>query len=136
LIFPDIEDIIALNGSQVGAFGGFYAEPDNLKNRNSLEWVLEAIQYPLFGQDRYPSIEHKAALLGWVIIAEHVFFDGNKRTGISAIKIFLRMNGYDLQASHDEWIDIALKIASPEQGGTSVSDLASWIRVRLPPIIL
>jgi len=46
------------------------------------------------------------------------------------------MNGYDLQASHDEWIDIALKIASPEQGRTSVSDLAGWVQVRLSPITL
>lgn len=136
MIFPNLEDIVALNRSHIEAFGGFYAKPDNLKNRNSLEWVLEAIQYPLFEQDRYPSIEQKAAMLGWVIIAEHVFYDGNKRTGISAIKIFLRTNGYSVKASHDEWIDIALKIALPEENRMSASDLVNWIRARLSPASL
>ena len=134
LIFPNLEDIVALNRSHVKAYGGFYAEPDNLQNRNSLEWVLEAIQYPLFGEDRYPGIQQKSALLGWVIIAEHVFHDGNKRTGISAIKILLRWNDYYLQASHDELIDIALKIAFPKEDRLSDSDVANWIRARISSI--
>jgi death-on-curing protein len=95
-----------------------------------LEWVLDAIQCPLFGIDPYPTLVEKAALLAWTIIDGHVFHDGNKRTGISALKIFLRVNGYDTKASDDELIEVALRIAVGGEG-YSLRDFTQWIGERL-----
>ena len=68
LIFPTREDITNLNRYHITNTGGFDDGGANLKNSGSLEWVLDAIQYPLFGVDNYPGIAEKAAILAWIII--------------------------------------------------------------------
>jgi len=73
----------------------------------------------------------KAALLTWTIVAGHVFHDGNKRTGISTLKTFLRANSYDIEASDDELIQIALRIAGGSEEDHSLGDFTQWIRSRL-----
>jgi len=132
LIFPTREDIIKLNRRHIEKSRNFYVGLDNLRNSNSLEWVLEAIQYPLFGVDNYPTLAEKAAILAWTIIDGHVFYDGNKRTGMSALDILIRQNGYQLDASNDEFVEIALRIANknPEQDYT-FDEFAEWVRDKL-----
>jgi len=100
-------------------------------NPGSLEWVLDVIQYPLFGVDLYPTLAAKAALLTWTIIGGHVFHDGNKRTGVSVLQIFLRRNGYDITASDDELIEVALRVAESSEENFTVEDLTQWIGHRL-----
>ena len=132
LEYPTREDIVDLNRTHIARFGGEFIPPDNLLNPGSLEWVLEAIQYPLFGVDRYPSLEEKAATLAWIIISRHVFYDGNKRTGMSAMIIFLEANGYLFQAPDDEIIEAALQIAQVETGDAggeySFQAFVEWVR--------
>jgi death-on-curing protein len=131
LNFPSRENIININNYHIEHTGGFHQGIDNLLNPGSLEWVLDTIQYPLFGVNRYPTMVEKAALLTWIIIAEHVFYDGNKRTGISALKIFLKVNGYNIKASNDELIEISLRIAGGIDGFYSLEDFTQWIRSKL-----
>ena len=131
LIFPTREDIIELNLYHIATTGGFCQGPDNLLNPGSLEWVLDAIQYPLFGVDCYPTVVEKASILVWTIISGHVFRDANKRTGISALKIFLRTNGYEVNASNAELIKIALAIAESKKLNYTLADFTQWIRDKL-----
>jgi death-on-curing protein len=131
LRFPTREDIVKLNRNHIDTSGGDWNGPENIINAASLEWVLEAIQYPLFGIDRYPSIEDKAALLAWSIIDGHVFLDGCKRTGISAMEIFIRTNGYRLNATGDEVRDIALKVAKRSEEPYSIDQLTQWVKERI-----
>ncbi len=131
LIYPTREDIVGLNLYHIANTGGFCQGPDNLLNPGSLEWVLEAIQYPLFGVDCYPTVAGKVAMLVWTIINGHVFQDANKRTGISTLKIFLRTNGYEVEASNAELVKIALAIAESKKLDYSVEDFTQWIRDKL-----
>jgi len=131
LIFPTREDIINLKRYHIQHTGGLHQGTENLLNPGSLEWVLDTIQYPLFGIDRYPTLVEKAALLTWTIVAGHIFHDGNKRTGISTLKTFLRANSYDIEASDDELIQIALRIAGGSEEDYSLGDFTQWIRSRL-----
>lgn len=134
MIFPTREDIISLNRRHIQKAKNFYVEPDNLRQPGSLEWVLEAIQYPLFDVDNYPTIVEKAAILAWIIIDGHVFHDGNKRTGMSALDIFIRQNGYRLDATNDEIIEIALLIAGQNpQRNYAFDELVQWVRDKLTP---
>jgi len=41
------------------------------------------------GEDLYPVLLEKAAALGFCIIMNHPFVDGNKRTGHAAVETFL-----------------------------------------------
>jgi death-on-curing protein len=93
-----VADIVTVNRSMITRFGGFYVEADqNLGNPGALEYVFEAIQGSLFGQDLYPTLIEKAAVLCWKIIRNHVFHDGNKRTGMEVCRLFLDLNGYDMR---------------------------------------
>jgi death-on-curing protein len=138
LKFLTREDIVKLNRRHIETTGGSYFEPDNLRNPDSLEWVLDAIQYPLFGIDQYPTLTEKAAMLAWVIIKGHVFYDGCKRTGMSALQLFLKQNDYQLNVTTDEIVEVALRIAGGyTEEDYSYEEFVQWVRDKLsliPPI--
>jgi death-on-curing protein len=131
VISPTWEDIILLNHRLIEETGGLWIGPDNLRNSGSLKWVLEAIQYPLFGFDLYPTLAEKAALLAWIIIDDHVFHDGCKRTGMAALEVFILLNGYRLGASGDEIRDVAILVAQSTQIGYTRDDFVSWVRGKI-----
>ena len=54
------------------------------------------------GADLYPTIVEKAGALGFSLIMNHPFVDGNKRVGHSAMETFLVINGYEIVASAEE----------------------------------
>ncbi|HCU56687.1 MAG TPA: hypothetical protein DF984_00405 [Anaerolineaceae bacterium] len=125
MIYPRREHIIRINHQVIKSTKGLFVPPDNLSNPNSLEWVLNTIQYPL--SDLYETLESKASLLAWTIIRSHVFNDGNKRTGMVALETFLKINGENIEATDDEIKEIALYVADPEYKKSSKINLISWI---------
>lgn len=82
------------------------------------------------GEDLYPSLVEKAAALGFSIIMNHPFVDGNKRTGHAATEIFLVLNGLEINASVDEQERTVLAIASGELGREAFVD---WLRQHTAP---
>lgn len=126
--FPTLEDIVAINRLHIERTGGSYFGPDNLKERGSLEWVLDAVRYPLFGADRYATLAERAARLSWTIITGHVFWDGNKRTGMTSLHLFMRLNGCRLAVTNDDIVDIACRIADQ---GCGYEEFIDWVRSRL-----
>ena len=54
------------------------------------------------GEELYPTIAEKAAALGFSLIKNHPFVDGNKRTGHAAMETFLFLNGFEIDATVDE----------------------------------
>ena len=77
------------------------------------------------GIDLYPTIVEKAAALGFSIIQNHPFLDGNKRDGQAAMEIFLVLNGYEITASVDGQETLIFEIAS---GQLNHSGLTAWLR--------
>jgi death-on-curing protein len=74
------------------------------------------------GNELYPSLAEKAAALGFSLIQNHPFADGNKRTGHAARAIFLAINGYIINATIDEQVDIILPVASGKLGRESFTE--------------
>ncbi|WP_246844273.1 type II toxin-antitoxin system death-on-curing family toxin [Hydrocoleum sp. CS-953] len=66
------------------------------------------------GEDLYPTVIDKAAALGFLIIMNHPFIDGNKRIGHAAMEVFLILNGLEINASVDEQEQVILAVASGE----------------------
>ena len=66
----------------------------------------------------------KAAALGFSLIQNHPFVDGNKRIGHAAMETFLVLNGFEINASVDEQEEIIIKVAS---GNMSRNELADWL---------
>jgi death-on-curing protein len=131
IIFPKRDEVIELNRYHIANTGGFHNGGDNLRSRGSLEWVLDAIQHPLFGIALYPTIIEKAAILSWIISAEHIFHDGNKRTGTSSLLIFLQVNGYHLEVSNDEIIEMIIRISARDYQDYIFQDYVEWIRSKI-----
>lgn len=66
----------------------------------------------------------KAAQLGFGLVCNHPFVDGNKRIGAHVMLVFLAINGIELDYTQEELIDIILQIAS---GHSKANDLLEWI---------
>lgn len=123
VVYPTVETICDWNRRLILQSGGEFVPPDNLLNPSSLHYILEVIQAPIFGIEQYPTLKQKAAAIGAQIISRHVFFDGIKRTGVSAACSFLILNG-PLVYPEPSIEDLAVEIASGEAGYT---DLLQWL---------
>ncbi|MFM2313232.1 MAG: hypothetical protein RLZZ04_2508 [Cyanobacteriota bacterium] len=97
--------VIELSG---GAFG--------IRDVGLLESAIAQPRMTFGGEDLYPSLLEKAAALGFSIIMNHPFVDGNKRTGHAATETFLVLNRIEINASVDEQEYLVLAIASGELG--------------------
>jgi len=80
------------------------------------------------GEELYPTVVDKAGVLGYSVIANHPFVDGNKRTGHAAIEVFLVLNGYELRALVNEQERIVLQVASGELKREGFTD---WLRAHV-----
>jgi death-on-curing protein len=80
----------------------------------ALESALAQPRMTFGGRELYPSTVDKAVALGYSLIQNHPFLDGNKRTGHAAMEVFLFLNGFEMQASVDEQERIVLQVASGE----------------------
>ena len=77
------------------------------------------------GKDLYPDIFHKAAAFMESLIKNHPFIDGNKRTAITSVGIFLQSNGYYLKTTQKELELFTLSVAT---GKTSLDDIVKWLK--------
>ena len=80
----------------------------------ALESALAQPRMTFGGEELYPSVAEKAAALGYSLIQNHPFLDGNKRTGHAAMEVFLFLNGFEITASVDEQERTILQMASGE----------------------
>ena len=82
------------------------------------------------GQDLNPTLTSKAAALGFSLIMNHPFVDGNKRTGFAAMAVLLRLNGLKLVCSTDDGEAAVLKVASSQMNR---DELCRWIETHVLP---
>lgn len=79
------------------------------------------------GVDAYPTLYDKAACLFFSIVCGHIFTNGNKRTAVLALNIFLLANERYLLFSEDEIVDIARQTASHSIDGRSPQEVKQWL---------
>ena len=72
----------------------------------------------------FPTIQQKAARLGFGLIMNHPFIDGNKRIGAHAMLATLAMNGVELEYTQEELYKVILEVASSNQ---SFDGLLDWV---------
>jgi death-on-curing protein len=87
-----------------------------IRDLGALESAVAQPQMTYGGLDLYPTVPDKAAALGFSLIMNHPFTDGNKRAGHAAMEVFLVLNGYEIEASVEEQERIILQLASGEIG--------------------
>ena len=77
------------------------------------------------GVDLYSSLEEKAAILGFSLIMNHPFVDGNKRIGHACMELFLILNGFEIDAPVDEQEKVILDVAG---GKYSKEKFLLWLK--------
>lgn len=81
-----------------------------------------------FGEDAYPSIHEKVAVLLESIVRNHPLVDGNKRLGWLATFVFYGLNGFDLEAPDDDAYDLIISLAAGRTGYREAAvALAAWV---------
>jgi death-on-curing protein len=83
------------------------------------------------GQDLYPDLATKAAALGFSLIQNHPFLDGNKRVGHAALDTFLLLNGHELANPVDEAERVVLGVAV---GTLDREGFTNWVRRAILPV--
>jgi len=101
-----------------------------IRDLNALESALAQPRMTFGGQELYPTVVEKASALGFSLIRNHPFVDGNKRIGHAAMETFLVLNGYEIEASVDEQEQVILQVASGEMGREAFTD---WLRAHIVP---
>ncbi|MCB0564470.1 MAG: type II toxin-antitoxin system death-on-curing family toxin [Phaeodactylibacter sp.] len=86
------KDIILINQMTIKQHGGNFVPPFNFLNESTVDYLIEAVGGELFGTPVYPKISDKAGLYMFNIISGHAFQDGNKRTGLEVVLLFLKLN--------------------------------------------
>ena len=114
------EQIIDYHKELINRYGGSHG----VRDEKLFDSALAAPFQSFGGMEFYPSIEEKAARLGYGLTANHPFHDGNKRIGAHVMLAFLGLNGIKLSYTTDELSDLFLSIAS---GNTEESELLDWI---------
>ena len=99
-----IEDILIIAVGHVGNY--------QLLNENQLHYLVGIVGEKFGDTDLFPTVFQKAAVYAHHIITGHIFFDGNKRIGLTCALRFLKLNGCTLRLDiEDSIIDLGFKIA-------------------------
>ena len=114
--------VLMLHADLVSEFGGSHGVRDDAL----LDSALSAPAASFGSQELYPTVIEKSARLGFGLIVNHPFVDGNKRVGIHAMFVQLALNGIEIDASETEVIALGLSVAS---GESNFGEVASWIEV-------
>ncbi len=106
------EKVLLLHRIMAEATGGSIG----VRDEGLLESALESAYASYGGQDFYPTKEEKGARLGYALISNHAFVDGNKRIGIYVMLVFLEMNGIRIRCSDEELVRVGLSVADGSMG--------------------
>lgn len=114
------EQVIETHSLLISKTGGI----DGLRDEGLLESALNSPFQTFAGEDLYPTLQSKAAQLGFTLVNNHPFIDGNKRIGLLVMMIFLEVNGIILSCEDADIIEVGLSLAA---GKMNLKELLSWI---------
>jgi death-on-curing protein len=116
-----LAEVLSLHRRLIDQSGGL----PGLRDLGLLEASLAQPRQSFAGVDLYPSLTDQAAALGFSLIQNHPFVDGNKRIGHAAMEITLLLNGFELRADVDESEAVILAVAS---GQMDRSAFTRWVQ--------
>lgn len=115
------EKVLLLHKIMAQATGGSVG----VRDEELLDSALESAYAGFGSQEFYPSKEEKAARLGYALISNHAFVDGNKRIGMYVMLTFLEVNGIRMDCTNDDVVRTGLGVAAGEIG---YEELLAWVR--------
>ena len=104
--------------------GSFILSP-GIRDKNLLASAVKTPFQTFMGNDLYPSIYDKAAQLCYGIANNHPFTDGNKRTALHSMYVYLIINGYDITATQQDVENLIINVAAGRMDNT---ELSKWLQ--------
>ena len=114
------QQILLLHTQLIRQSGG----TDGVRDEGMLDSAISQPLQTFDNMELYPGIVNKAVRLGYGLITNHPFVDGNKRIGTHAMLVTLDINGIELQYQDEDMIQLILKIAS---GKADDRVLRTWV---------
>ena len=115
------EKVLLLHRIMAPATGGSVG----VRDEGLLESALEAAFSEFGGVEFYPTKEEKAARLGYSLISNHAFVDGNKRIGMYIMLTFLEVNGIHMDCTNEDVVHAGLSVAD---GSMDYEGLLAWVK--------
>ena len=122
--YRTLSEVLEVHRQVMAQSGG----AEGLMHLPALESALAQPQMTFGGEELYPTLVDKAAALGYALIQNHPFLDGNKRTGHAAMEVFLVLNGYEICAVVDEQEHVILQVAASE---INREEFTAWLRIHV-----
>ena len=116
----DTDQVLYLHSLMCNATGGSFG----LRDRAALESAIHHSYASFEGKDLYPTVEEKSARQAFGIIRNHPFIDGNKRTGLFVMLVFLELNNIKLNFTQSELVELGVGIA---KGKIDSERITKWI---------
>ncbi len=118
------DEVLELHRLVIAQSGG----GSGVRDPNALDSAVAQPRMTFGGVDLYPTTAEKAAALGFSLIMNHPFVDGNKRIGHAAMESFLVLKGYEIFASADEQERVVLDLAAGRLGR---DEFTEWLSAHL-----
>jgi len=115
------DQIVLMHAQLIKETGG----TEGIRDEGLLDSALLNPFQSFDGKKLYPSVLEKGARLGFGLIQNHAFLDGNKRIGAHAMLVFLALNGFSFSYTQKELTEIILSVASGEK---DYDVLLLWLR--------
>jgi death-on-curing protein len=119
-----LEEVLELHRLALEQSGGLAG----VRDLGGLDSAVTQPQMAFGGQELYPGLAEKAAALGFSLVCNHPFVDGNKRVGHAAMETFLVLNGWELAAGVDEQEQVVLRLAA---GSLKREEFVAWVQAHL-----
>lgn len=113
------QQVILLHKDIIAASGG----SSEIRDEGLLDSALNTPFQTFADAELYPTVIEKAAWLGYSLIKNHAFVDGNKRIGAHTMLVFLALNGIEVEYEDSDFIQLVLGVAA---GETSAEQFLSW----------
>jgi death-on-curing protein len=127
MIYLTAEQVLFIHSRLIDETGGSHG----VRDLGLLESAVARPQATFDGKELYPDLLMKAAALMISLVNNHPFVDGNKRTGVTATGLFLRLNGRKLTASSEALETCTLRVTTKE---IKITDLSAWFRTHTVPL--
>ena len=116
-----VQDIYELHRELEDAF----VLSSGVRDKNLLVSAVNTPFQTFMGNDLYPSIYDKAAQLCYGIANNHPFTDGNKRTALHSMYVYLIINGFDIMATQQDVENMIIDVAA---GNMTNTELVQWLQ--------
>lgn len=124
MYYLSIEEILLIHKKTIQDNGGL----DGIRDIKQIESAAFRPRTTIDGKEVFPKAHNKAAVLMQSLVRNHGFVDGNKRTGLLSMILFLRLNQLNIKLTQEEAISLTKKVA---QNLIDLEELTEFIKNKI-----